>query len=122
MNQLRKFDISFNGLQTESYFYEYEIDNRFFESFEYSEIQEGAVLNLTSARDGSKNGFLVVKKYEKIEEASFIDYLREGMSFALTIGIDYTSSNELVTEKNSLHYVSDANKNEYEKTIEIILK
>jgi len=43
MNQLRKFDISFNGLQTGSYFYEYEIDNRFFESFEYSEIQEGAV-------------------------------------------------------------------------------
>jgi uncharacterized protein len=43
VNYLDRFVIPFKGLGTGSHLFEYEIDNRFFECFEYSEIKEGSV-------------------------------------------------------------------------------
>ncbi|HNQ83836.1 MAG TPA: DUF177 domain-containing protein, partial [Bacteroidales bacterium] len=41
MNYLRQYIIPFSGLKAGNYDYSFEIDGRFFEEFEYSEIREG---------------------------------------------------------------------------------
>ena len=65
-------------------------------------------------------GYIVVKKFNLIEENSFIDYLRQGMNINLTIAIDYTTSNGEVENINSLHYVKNDGLNEYETVMDII--
>ena len=49
-------------------------------------------------------------------EPTFIDYLRSDMSINLTIGIDFTGSNGIYTQSNSLHYLNNG-MNDYEKAI-----
>lgn len=70
----------------------------------------------------SNTGAIVIEKFDLIDEGSFIDYLRQGMRINLTIAIDYTSSNGLITNNNSLHYLSSESKNEYEQALEKIGK
>jgi uncharacterized metal-binding protein YceD (DUF177 family) len=43
MNYLKHFIIPFSGLKAGTYTYAFEIDDRFFEHFEYSEIKKGKV-------------------------------------------------------------------------------
>lgn len=64
-------------------------------------------------------GYLCVNQYELVEEASFIDHLRQGMNLNLTVAIDYTSSNGIVTDVNSLHHIKEGELNEYEQAIEV---
>ena len=49
-------------------------------------------------------------------QPTFIDYLKSGMSINLTIGIDFTQSNETYTQSNSLHSLKNG-MNDYEKAI-----
>ena len=48
---------------------------------------------------------------------TFIDYLKNGVKLNLSIGIDFTSSNGDPTKSNSLHYISNYYKNDYEEAI-----
>ena len=48
---------------------------------------------------------------------SFIDYIKAGVKIKLTIGIDYTSSNLVQTDPNSLHYLGQS-MNDYEQAIQ----
>ena len=64
-------------------------------------------------------GYLTVKKFELVEEDSFIDYLRKGMNINLSIAIDYTTSNGLYTDRSSLHCIQSGVLNEYEQAIDV---
>ena len=63
-------------------------------------------------------GYFCVKKFELVEEESFIDYLRNGMNINLSVAIDYTTSNGLYTDSSSLHCIRPDVLNEYEQAIE----
>ena len=52
-----------------------------------------------------------------IQDVSFIDYIKAGVAIKLSIGIDYTSSNLVPSNPNSLHY-QGANMNDYEQAIQ----
>ena len=39
---------------------------------------------------------------------TFVDYLRAGWHFSLTYAIDYTQSNKLIDNPESLHYIHGA--------------
>jgi len=63
-------------------------------------------------------GQIEVDEVNITEAESFIDYIKGGISLNLSIAIDYTSSNGLVVNDNSLHKLhEDGQKNEYEKAI-----
>ncbi len=43
MNYLNKYNLEFNGLKEGKHTFEYKIDDKFFECFDYSEIKEGNI-------------------------------------------------------------------------------
>ena len=47
---------------------------------------------------------------------TFLDYIKNGVRIKLSIGIDYTESNLVPSDPNSLHYLGD-NMNDYEQAI-----
>jgi hypothetical protein len=51
---------------------------------------------------------------------SFLDYIRGGYSFPLTVGIDFTSSNGDPNNPTSLHYHAQGSQNHYEKAIRAV--
>ena len=65
--------------------------------------------------DDSKLLFYVYNKSRLIKNYDFIDYLRNGVTIKLTIGIDYTNSNKDPRDPLSLHYLGG--QNDYEKAI-----
>jgi hypothetical protein len=65
--------------------------------------------------DDSKLLFYVYNKSRLIKNYDFIDYLRNGVTIKLTIGIDYTNSNKDPNNPLSLHYLGG--QNDYEKAI-----
>ena len=58
----------------------------------------------------------VINKSRIIRNVSFIDYIKNGVTIKLTIGIDYTSSNLIPSDPLSLHYLG-GNMNDYEQAI-----
>lgn len=44
MNYLNKYNLVFNGLKEGKHEFEYKIDDKFFECFDYSEVKKGAIL------------------------------------------------------------------------------
>ena len=50
-------------------------------------------------------------------EPTFFDYVRGGCEINLCVAIDFTGSNGDPRKPNSLHYISDTTKNDYEKAI-----
>ena len=51
------------------------------------------------------------------KNVNFIDYIKAGIRIKLSIGIDYTSSNKVQTDPNSLHYLGQ-DMNDYEQAIQ----
>ena len=65
----------------------------------------------------NKNNFVIIfNKSRLIKNYSFLDYIKNGVTIKLTIGIDYTSSNKDPNDALSLHYLG-ANMNDYEQAI-----
>ena len=64
---------------------------------------------------GESNYFIL--KCSLAKEYTFLDYLRGGMQIALSIGIDFTSSNGNWQDPKSLHFIGSEEKNAYEKAI-----
>ena len=65
--------------------------------------------------DNGKLLFYIYNKSQIIKNYDFIDYLRNGVTIKLTIGIDYTRSNKPPDDPLSLHFLGA--QNDYEKTI-----
>jgi copine 1/2/3 len=75
---------------------------------------------LTSKAGYIDSGRLIVTKAELVKENSFIDYLRGGMCLNISLGIDFTASNGLPSNNNSLHFCSEGVHNEYETAIHVL--
>lgn len=89
--------------------------------FHARDLVKGRDFILNNPEKNKRNtGAIFIEKFDLIDEGSFIDYLRQGMRINLTIAIDYTSSNGLIVNNNSLHYLSSETKNEYEQALEKI--
>jgi len=68
-------------------------------------------LNVNNKQLNIINNSRILKNY------SFIDYIKNGVFIKLDIGIDFTSSNELPNNPNSLHYINGNYPNDYEQAI-----
>mmetsp|Transcript_4024 Transcript_4024/g.3835 ORF Transcript_4024/g.3835 Transcript_4024/m.3835 type:complete len:333 (+) Transcript_4024:559-1557(+) len=70
------------------------------------------------------SGEIFVEDVTVTQADTFIDYIRAGMNLNLTFAIDFTASNLLPSNNNSLHYINPdpTYKNEYQNAIELIGK
>ena len=75
---------------------------------------KGQLLLSLSINDKKVN---IINKSQLIQNLSFIDYIRKGVTIKLNIGIDYTSSNKPPNDPLSLHYLGG--ENDYEKAIKV---
>lgn len=87
-------------------------------------LRRGTVWDLINPKKlGTKkyvnSGQIVNEEVQITEAESFVDYIKSGIALNLTVAVDYTASNGLVSNLNSLHYLNaDPNKkNEYESAI-----
>ena len=63
-------------------------------------------------------GSLVVDRCEIEVQPSFVDFLHGGMQINLMLAVDFTGSNGVATQSNSLHYLSTSKQNDYQATLE----
>ena len=68
-------------------------------------------------KSNETGGFIVVVLASIIQEKSFLDHLRHGMQLSVSIGIDFTASNGLASNNNSLHYFTESKESEYSEAI-----
>lgn len=59
-------------------------------------------------------GELRVVKCHIDEEITFLDYIRNGTLLHFAVAIDFSGSNRVHTDPNSLHYLCDERLNSYE--------
>lgn len=59
-------------------------------------------------------GLLKVENVKITDETTFLDYMRAGTQLHFAVAIDFTASNGVHTDPNSLHYLSDDKMNQYE--------
>lgn len=59
-------------------------------------------------------GILKVNKIDIVEEVTFLDYIRNGTQMHFAVAIDFTASNGVHTDPNSLHFLSANHLNCYE--------
>ena len=71
-----------------------------------------------------KGSFLQFSSCVINEFYSFADYLKSGWNINMTVAVDYTASNGNITNRNSLHYLSDneLEQNQYETAMEQVGK
>jgi len=86
--------------------------------------RDESVQSFTSSNGNVYLGLIVNKKKLNIinnsrfiKNCSFIDYIKNGVFIKLDIGIDFTSSNRLPNDPNSLHYIYGNYPNDYEQAI-----
>ena len=58
-----------------------------------------------------------IESFKKKELIDFTDYLKGGLNLIQFMGIDFTLSNKAPHDKNSLHYFSPGNLNQYQRAI-----
>lgn len=76
------------------------------------------VFELRNPKEKNKvSGHIQVILSEITTEATFIDFLREGVQISLIVAIDFTASNGSFDSPGSLHFISPECQNEYEKAI-----
>ena len=64
-----------------------------------------------------KKQIQLINKSEIKQSFSFIDYLKSGVQIGMSIAIDFTRSNGLPSDPQSLHYISEGQMNQYENVI-----
>ena len=63
------------------------------------------------------NYFNVISKSKLKKNLSFIDYLKAGVQIGLSIAIDFTGSNKIPSNPQSLHFIGGNEPNQYERAI-----
>jgi hypothetical protein len=61
--------------------------------------------------------YIVINNSQLSQQYSFIDYIKNGVQLALSIGIDFTASNGQIDDPNSLHRIIPGQYNDYEQAI-----
>jgi hypothetical protein len=67
--------------------------------FDYGELKGSAPVQPTSSK-----GQIFISSIEIHKKQSFLDYIFGGCQVGLTVAIDFTASNGLPNNPNSLHY------------------
>ena len=65
----------------------------------------------------NNNDYYIYNNSQLSQQYSFIDYIKNGVQIALSIGIDFTRSNGEVNNPNSLHRIIPGYLNDYEQAI-----
>ena len=65
----------------------------------------------------NNNDYYIFNKSQLLKQYSFIDYIKNGVQLALSIGIDFTSSNGQINDPYSLHRIIPGSYNDYEQAI-----
>jgi hypothetical protein len=65
----------------------------------------------------NNNDYYIYNNSQLSQQYSFIDYIKNGVQIALSIGIDFTRSNGVLNDPNSLHRIIPGNFNDYEQAI-----
>ena len=97
----------------------------FLDCFQESIIYKNeSIQSFTTPNQDVYLGLTVYKKQLNIinhsrflRDISFIDYIKNGVTIKLNIGIDFTASNNPPNDPNSLHYLFGNNMNDYEQAI-----
>ena len=71
---------------------------------------------ITIQMDKTRN-FNLISKSKLKHNLSFIDYLKAGVQIGLSIAIDFTGSNKIPSNPQSLHYIGGDEPNQYERAI-----
>mmetsp|Transcript_31058 Transcript_31058/g.28252 ORF Transcript_31058/g.28252 Transcript_31058/m.28252 type:complete len:419 (+) Transcript_31058:99-1355(+) len=67
---------------------------------------------------GKPAGKMKIGKFDLREEPAFLDYIRGGLQLSVVAAIDFTGSNGVPTQPNSLHAIKyDGTLNEYQKAL-----
>mmetsp|Transcript_24516 Transcript_24516/g.21688 ORF Transcript_24516/g.21688 Transcript_24516/m.21688 type:complete len:186 (-) Transcript_24516:650-1207(-) len=83
--------------------------------------EERRKFNLRDPKEkGADKGTLLLKQFNIVEKASFLDYLRGGTRLALMTAIDFTASNGSPSESTSLHYCYGSQLNQYQKALKAV--
>jgi hypothetical protein len=83
-------------------------------------VEKGPQLELLVYQGTKVVGKLSMTEWAYAEKPSFLDYVLGGCEVSLIIGIDFTKSNGLPTEKDSLHSITSPQKNEYVEAISAV--
>ena len=78
-------------------------------------------INLVNTKLFGNPGWVILEQLEKKPTPSLIDYLQSGLRLHLSLGIDFTGSNNPHTMVKSLHYV-DPNDKDNLNPYQIIIK
>ena len=63
------------------------------------------------------NEYMIFNNSQLVQQYNFIDYIKNGVQIALSIGIDFTASNGPINNPNSLHRIIPGGFNDYEQAI-----
>jgi len=61
-----------------------------------------------------EKGVINFDNFKRSIKYDFTDFLQNGMQMAMVVCIDFTASNGIQTQPNSLHYTSANKKSQYE--------
>ena len=103
------FEITFLNSQQKKIVTKIETVNSFIQQFNNIYL----VLNIHNYE------YQLINKSQLLSQYSFIDYLKNGVQLALTIGIDFTASNGQIDDPKSLHYIAPGVCNDYELAIKL---
>lgn len=63
------------------------------------------------------SGHVLIRSFQIIKNYSLMDYIRGGCQIGLSIAIDFTASNGMPGNPNSLHYMNPNGMNQYEQAL-----
>lgn len=81
-----------------------------------NEIKPGVKFELQNPKV-KKPGTLTLINFQVATRPSFTDYLRGGLQLNMIVAIDFTGSNGNPKDKNSLHFMSPVQPNQYQMAI-----
>lgn len=72
-------------------------------------------VRMLKPKKGNMN--LVFKEFRQNQVFHFVDYLEGGLNITQLVGIDFTASNKIPTDPESLHYINPSRLNDYQRSI-----
>jgi hypothetical protein len=71
----------------------------------------------TLVKQGTEKGVIILDNFKESIRHDFIDYLASGMQMAMVVCIDFTASNGIQNQPNSLHHFTSTKKSQYEEAL-----
>jgi hypothetical protein len=68
-------------------------------------------------KGNSEKGVIFLENFKQTVKFDFTDYLSSGMQMAMVVCIDFTASNGIQNQPNSLHHVTPIKRSQYEEAL-----